>query len=361
MFTANLAGTTLSTVPTGYLLDRVGRGRLLLAGPLVMALASFLTAFAQSFPELLVYRFIGGWAHQMWTLSRLAIIADTGAASQRGRQITGMFTMENVGRMLGPATGGFIAALWDMRAPFLVHGALSLLAIVPSVRLARQSARARPPVGTAGQHESGRSGLAALLTFPVLMFLFAYFLTSFARGPMFSGALFLYPVYAYGVGPGAIGIIDTIASMVGIPIMLWAGHVMDRYGRKATIVPGFALLALALALVALTAWASLPFLAFVPVYLLVMAAVSVTSGNMQTLGADLVPERGRGQFMGVWMLIGQLGITIAPWAMGMLSVGYGYPSAFLAFAFSAAGASLIVGTQVPETVRRAPARPARAE
>jgi MFS family permease len=83
-----------------------------------------------------------------------------------------------------------------------------------------------------------------------------------------------------------------------------------------------------------------------------MASLSLTSGNMQTLGADIVPERGRGQFIGVWMLIGQVGITIAPWAMGTLSVGYGYAAAFLAFAVSAAGASLIVGTQVPETVKR---------
>jgi MFS family permease len=341
---------TISTIPTGYLLDRVGRGRMLLAGPLIMALASFLTAFAQSFPELLIYRFIGGWAHQMWTLSRLAIIADTGAASQRGRQITGMYTMENVGRMLGPAVGGFIAALWDMRAPFILHGILSILAIIPSLRLVREAARPSPHARSSSVDT--RAGLAALLTLPVIMFLFAYFLTSFARGPMFSGALFLYPVYVYGAGPEQIGIIDTIAAVIGIPIMLWAGHVMDRYGRKATIVPGFALLAVALLVVAYTAWAGLPFPTFVVAYFMVMASLSVTSGNMQTLGADIVPERGRGQFLGVWMLIGQLGITIAPWAMGSLSVGYGYAVAFLAFALSAAGASFIVGTQVPETVKR---------
>jgi MFS family permease len=73
---------------------------------------------------------------------------------------------------------------------------------------------------------------------------------------------------------------------------------------------------------------------------------------MQTLGADMVPERGRGQFMGVWMLIGQFGITIAPLAMGTLSMGYGYAAAFIAFGISSALASVIVATQVPETVKR---------
>jgi MFS family permease len=290
----------------------------------------------------------------MWSVSRLAIIADTGPAGQRGRQITGMFTMETTGRMLGPTVGGLLAALYDMRAPFILHGLLCLLVIIPSVRLARESAahtKARAEAGVGGV--SVRAGLAALLTLPVIMFLIAYFLSSFARGPMFSGALFLYPVYYYGVGPGEIGVVETIASIIAIPIMLMAGHVMDRYGRKATIVPGFAMLAVALALTAVTSWAGMPFPAFVVAYLLVMASVSVTSGNMQTLGADIVPERGRGVFLGVWMLIGQLAMTIAPWAMGTLSAGYSYAVAFLAFAVSSAAVAVIVGTQVPETVRRA--------
>jgi hypothetical protein len=68
-------------------------------GPIVTALASFLIVGAHSFPELLVYRFIGGVAAQMWMLGRLAIVADTGADTQRGRQITGMHAMDSTGRI----------------------------------------------------------------------------------------------------------------------------------------------------------------------------------------------------------------------------------------------------------------------
>ncbi len=354
VFTAQLAGTTLSTIPTGYFLDRIGRGNLLIAGPIILALSSFLTAFAQSFPELLIYRFIGGWAQQMWILSRLAIIADTGATNQRGRQITGMFTMENTGRMLGPAVGGAIAALWDMRAPFILHGMLSILAILPSLKLAQQSKQAARRAAEEPGDATGPAGLAALRSPQAIMFVCAYFLTSFARGPMFTGALFLYPVYAYGVGAAEIGVIDTIASALGIPIMLTAGHIMDRYGRKATIVPGFSLLAVALVFTAFTAWARLPFPYFVVSYLIMQSSLNITSGNMQTLGSDMAPARGRAQFMSAWLLVGQLGITVSPWAMGQISVSHGYPSAFLALALSSAGAAFIVGTQVRETVQRAP-------
>ena len=53
-------GVTLSSLPTGLLLDRIGRRRVILAGPILLSLSSFLTVIARSFPELLVYRFIGG-------------------------------------------------------------------------------------------------------------------------------------------------------------------------------------------------------------------------------------------------------------------------------------------------------------
>src|SRR5688572_30060689 len=108
-------GGAVITIPTGYLMDRFGRRKVLLAGPILVAISSVLVAMAQSFPELLVYRFIGGWARQMWMLSRLTVIADQGAKESRGRQITGMIGFEGIGRLLGPAVGGFVAAATEDR------------------------------------------------------------------------------------------------------------------------------------------------------------------------------------------------------------------------------------------------------
>jgi MFS family permease len=222
------------------------------------------------------------------------------------------------------------------------------------MKLAQLTTKAPARAEAAAATTNGRAGLAALLSLQVIMFMVAYFMTSFARGPMFSGAVFLYPVYHYGVGPGEIGVIDTIASALGIPIMLTAGHIMDRYGRKATIVPGFSLLALALVFTAYTSWAGLEFPYFVVAYLIMQSSLNITSGNMQTLGADLAPAQGRAKFMSAWLMVGQFGITTSPWAMGMLATGLGYPAAFLALAASSAGAAFIVGTRVRETVRRTP-------
>ncbi len=361
VFTANLLGGAFSTLPTGYLVDRVGRRKIILAGPVLLAVSSILTANAHSFTELLVYRFIGGWAQNMWTLGRLAMIADTGATRSRGRQITGMLSMETTGRLMGPAVGGFVAAAWDVRMPFLLHAALCLIAIIPSFKLIRESAPTRRSDGSAGRAASDERGaLAALMTVPVIMFLCAQLFASFTRGTLFSGAMTLYPVYAYGVGSATIGVIATIASVIGIPITLTSGHVMDRFGRKATIVPGFTLLGLSFLFMMFTAYVHTAFPVWVLSFLMVQASQSITSGNMQTLGSDMAPRHARGKFMGMWQLIGQIGTTLSPAVFGFVSAGYGYAAAFTVFACSALGAALIVGTQVQETVRREDLRTANA-
>ena len=359
VFTANLLGGAVSTLPTGYLVDRIGRRKIILAGPLLLAFSSIMTANAHSFAELLAYRFIGGWAENMWRLGRLAMIADTGATRSRGRQITGMLTMETTGRLMGPAVGGFIAAAFDVRMPFLIHAALCLLAIVPSFRLIRESAPDRTPNAQATRRGGvERGALAALMTLPVIMFLCAQLFASFSRGTLFSGAMHLYPVYAYGVGPETIGIVATIASIIGIPITLTSGHIMDRVGRKATIVPGFSLLCVTFFFMALTAAAQMAFPIWVLSFLLVQSSQSITSGNMQTLGSDMAPPNARGKFMGMWQLVGSIGTTLSPAVFGVVSAGHGYAAAFSVFGVTALGAALIVGTQVRETVRRDEPRPA---
>ena len=136
---ARMVGATASTIPTGYLVDRIGRRRILLIGPIIAALASFLTASAQSFPQLLVYRFLAGWGQQMWMISRLTVVADTTTTGERGRQIASMVGVSHAGALMGPALGGFSAAIAGIRAPFLIHGVLAAIAIIPSFGLIRET------------------------------------------------------------------------------------------------------------------------------------------------------------------------------------------------------------------------------
>lgn len=345
-------GVTLSSLPVGMLMDRIGRRKVVLTGPVLLALSSLLSAVAHSFPELLVYRFIGGVGQQMWLLGRLTMIADTGAAQERGRQITTMSAMESAGRLFSPAIGGFLAVYWDIRAPFIAHALLSMVAIIPSFKLVRETApqlargRGRGQAGDAPD-----AGLRALFTFEVVVFFIAQFLASLTRGPIFSGQLNLYGAYAYDLSPQTIGFLATIVTAVGIPISLCAGYVMDHFGRKATLVPGFSLLALALAFISVTAYSRLSVPMFMLAYFLVHASNAITGSNMQTLGSDIAPDKARGRFYGVWNTLGSVGSPASTSIFALLSAGMGYWAAFGFLGTMASGTALILGTQVRDRVR----------
>lgn len=348
---ANGLGSAAATLPTGYLLDRVGRRKIVLTGPLLTALTSFLTATAQSFPELLLYRFIAGWALQMWILGRLAMITDRGG-DRRGRQITGLYGMDSIGRLLGPAVGGFAAA-WDIRVPFVVHGMLALIAILPSFHLVRETQPdAARPARAGGAAASTRGVLAMLLAWPILVLFALQFLASLTRGAIWGGTLDLFVVYAYGIGPEALGILVTATSAIGVPITFAAGHLMDRFGRKATLVPGLALLGAGLFGMAVVAYLGLSLTSYVLVLFWVRAALSLTSGSMQVLASDAAPAQARGRFLGAWRLIAECAQVLSPLSFATVADWLGFGAAFTFLSATSLGAALLLAFGVRETGRR---------
>ena len=343
-------GGAVGTVPTGYLIDRIGRRKVLLAGPILAAVTSLLVAQAHSFPELLLWRFVGGWARQMWMLSRLTIIADTGAERQRGRQVMGLIGMESVGRLAGPALGGFIAANVGITAPFIVHAILSLIAVVPSFKMIQETAPAREP-RRAGAPSARAETIAALLTIPVLMFFVAQLLSNLTRGSLTAGTTHLYAVYQYGVGPEVIGALAAAAGVIGIPIIFSTGHIMDRFGRTATAVPGFTIMGCALAFMAWTAYSEAPFPWFVAAFMLVQLSTSISAGNMQVIGSLIAPANVRGRFFGIWRLVGEGGSAASPAVFAVLATVSSYAASFVFLSICAFGCAVILFTQVRTALR----------
>ncbi len=349
---ANGLGSAAATLPIGYLLDRIGRRKIVLAGPLLTALTSFLVAAAQSFPELLVYRFIAGWALQMWVLGRLAMITDRGG-DRRGRQITGLYGMDSAGRLLGPAVGGFAAAAWDIRVPFILYGVLALVAIIPSFRLVRETQTdAAAPARGERADGGGRLALATFLAWPLLVLFAIQLLASLTRGAIWGGTLDLFVVYAYGVGPEVLGVLVTATSAIGVPITFAAGHLMDRFGRKATLVPGLALLSGGLISMAAIAYLGLSLAVYAASLFWVRAALSITSGSMQVLASDNAPAEARGRFLGAWRLIAEIGQVLSPVTFAGMADALGFAAAFGFLGCTSLGAAVLLGVGVRDTKRQ---------
>jgi len=344
-------GGLLAAVPTGFLVDRMGRRPILIAGPVLVAASSFLIAVAHSFGELLIYRLIGGAAMEMWRQSRLAIIADVGKRRQRGRQMSGMIGTEGAGRLIGPALGGLLAA-WSIRVPFVAHGILALLAIVPSVFLVRESAPAgTPSAGKKSEDQlTTKAVLALMLDVRYRGFLCGQFFASMTRGVLWGGTLLLYATFAYDVGARGLGGLATMSTIVGIPITLSCGYLMDRFGRKTTMVPGFVAMALGLFFLAANAQWHWGLTIFIGVFLWMHASHAVTSGSMQVLGSDMAPAHARGRFFGFWRLIGEIGGLVSPALFGFVAEHMGYAVSFAMIGLCSLATAMLLAFFVRETV-----------
>ena len=164
--------------------------------------------------------------------------------------------------------------------------------------------------------------------------------------------LHLYAAFAYNLDARTIGILATGASCTSIPVGFTAGWMMDRFGRKWTMVPGFTGVTIAMALLALTAFVHAPFWVYVPVFLVTVVTQALTGSSIQTVGADVAPATGRATFLGVYRLTGQIGTALAPIGFALLAdnAGYGYSFAFLS---AAAGiVAYLLLTRIPETGSR---------
>jgi MFS family permease len=283
----------------------------------------------------------------MWVMGRLAAISQSAAPAQRGRLVSWMFGMDSTGRLAGPMLGGFIASAWGVRAPFLVYAGLALLALIPT------SSFASDEVAPASEPKETETAPRTLSFKEIVMPRLVYFgLTLFAgltRGPVQADLLHLYAAFAYQLDAKQIGYLATAAALVSLPIGFLSGWMMDRFGRKRSMVPGFLGVAFAMAALALTAFAHLSLAWYVTLFLLGVALQALTGGSIQTVGTDVAPPEARGTFLGLFRFTGQGGVALSPILFALLADQVSYGSSFLFIAACSSVVALLLIFRIPET------------
>jgi MFS family permease len=309
---------------------------------------AILVATTHSFPELLVLRFFNGCATQMWLMARLAAISHGTAAGQRGRQVSWMFGMDSTGKLAGPVVGGFIAAAFGARAPFVIYAVLALLSLIPTIRYAENTPPRKRTSEAAGQGTLRALTLREIVV-PRLPYFGVALFAGLTRGPVYADLLHLYAAFAYHLGPQQIGYLATGAAIISLPIGFIAGWMMDRFGRKHTMVPGFTGVVFTMTALAMSAFLNLSLTWYVALFFLGISVQSLTGGSIQTVGADVAPPQARGTFLGLWRFTGQGGATVSPIIFALLSDHVSYGSAFLFISGCAACVAFLLIRYIPET------------
>lgn len=106
-------------IPAAWATERFGRRSTLIGGPLLSAIGMGLTATANSFYELVSFRFLTGVGGSLQMTGAQMYLSDISTPKNRARTNAPTGMAFGIGAIAGPALGGYLADTISMRAPFL--------------------------------------------------------------------------------------------------------------------------------------------------------------------------------------------------------------------------------------------------
>lgn len=349
MLAASGIGTMLGDVPAGVLLRRYSVKASMVSGMLLFALSTIVLFWIRSVALVILTQLFAGVGAALFIVSWHAYIADAVDVTQRGRVNSLMGGIFRLSKFVGPLIGGGVAEWVDLRAPFLVAGAITLPAMAVALVYTRSS-RSTLPHSSAGLGHLGQSLLATFREHRSILAVAGsgQMLSAIVRNGR-NTILPLYGADVLGLDAASIGLLSSLTWGADLLLFPSSGWLMDRWGRKYAIVPSFIVQGVGMALIPLTG--SFATLGLVSV--LIGLGNGMSAGTMLTLAADLAPDEGRGDFIGLWHMIGDLGFAGGPFVVGAVAGALALPMAALALAGAGFGAALVFGRYVPETLDRA--------
>ena len=337
-------GTLIMDIPAGILAARWPQRTLALTVLGTLTIAGLLAAFGGSVLLLGAAALLMGAGRGTWMVTRMAVARETVPIEQRGRALATLGGVNRIGSFaIGPAVGGAMAGLLGLWAPFV---ALSCLMILAGAAVLRWTPRRQPP---ASSRADGWYHPVAIVRdhWQVLLragpAIIALNLIRAAR------QLFI-PLWGESIGLSVVevGLAMSASGIADMLLFYPTGVIMDRLGRRWAAASSIAVMSLSLALIPLTG----SFLSLLLIGVLAGAGNGLGSGFLMTMGTDLAPKRGAGEFIGLWRLIGDVGTAGGPAVIGavasVLSLAVAGPAVAL---FGLIGAALFIFS-VKETLRR---------
>ncbi|CCJ84335.1 Putative transport protein [Cronobacter dublinensis 582] len=204
-----LAGFALAQLVWGPLSDRFGRRPVLLAGLGIFALGCLGTVWVSLAGALLALRFIQAVGVCAAAVSWQALVTDRYPAQQARRIFATIMPLVGLSPALAPLLGSWILNHFDWQAIFVVLFAITLLLMIPALRL---------PAGAPQNHHEGEPLSFAMLlrssTYSGNVLIYAACSASFFA--WLTGSPFI--LHAMGYSPAVIGLSyvpQTIAFLIG--------------------------------------------------------------------------------------------------------------------------------------------------
>ncbi|MCU1678170.1 MAG: major facilitator superfamily 1 [Frankiales bacterium] len=340
----------LLTAPIGgRVVDRFGERVVMATGVGIVAVSSALAGMAQTYPQLLVLRGVGGFGSALFTVSAATLLLRSVPGELRGRA-SGMFSGGFLlGGISGPALGGFVTGI-DIRLPFFLYAGTLAVAVTIALVALRHSA-------VVNTDQAARRQIERTAVFPLFRNASyrAALATNFADAwAMLGVRSALLPIFVSDVlhkPPSWTGAGFVVVAVVNAAVLLPAGRFSDTVGRRPVLVTGCTIGAAALVVLALVP--------NVGGYLVAMALLGLGSGLLDVapaaMAGDVAGRRGGG-VIAAYQMSGDLGMIVGPLMVGYLADHASFSTGFLVTA-GAFGVAAVLGVIAPETHHRPLASP----
>ena len=290
-------------IPAGFLADRFGRKRNMIFGLILIIVSSIAAGTAGNYAWLIIARIVGGVGSALYMTSSTTWVVQVSAGESRGRYMSLYSGLVFAGTAFGPTIGGYVAAHYGLRAPFFAYAVLGLAGLIATLPLKEIADSAQ-----ATQSKMHMKDILSVLSNRSFMLVNCAVLASFFLATGVRATL--VPLYAslnLGLPEERIGILLTVAA-VGTAISTFpSGWLSDKVGRKRPMM----------ACLFLTGVASLliPSQQSVAGLTGIMAFYGLAMGlhgSIAAWPADVAPKGKLGTSMGVYRVMGDIGMVLGP-------------------------------------------------
>jgi DHA1 family multidrug resistance protein-like MFS transporter len=304
--------------PAGIASERFGRRLLMLTGLVLLGVSSFIAITVTSVPLLVATLLVQGAGQAIYVTTAMAAIADLSTPERRIRDMAAFQAASTIGISIGPGIGGLAAGAWGYGAPFLLQGALSLIAIILLLLIVPKDggrSRSSPAATTPAPYR--RPSLRAMAALAFLTY--GVFFTRVGANWV------LMPLIAkqtLGMSLSGIGVLLMVGALANLAVLPAVDRVTKRFGRLAVVLTAVAGNLAALFLIGDATSAVLAYLGAI----LLGATTGFLAPILSAYAIDAAPAGGVGAAMGIMRTMIDLAIISGPAIIGAivdeLAMGY---------------------------------------
>jgi len=320
----------LIRIPGAYIADKFGRRQIIVTMTFCIAFSFLFYIFAPDWRFVLIGMVISNLS-LIYQPALDAILADSVPSEKRGMGYAAVNVIPNIPTIIAPAIAGFLVETYGivpgMRIVYAVVFFCMLAAACVRLFFLRETLEHPQEIRLGEMFDAFKNSLGAIAEawreMPrTLRFLTVAFLVSAFEEPMFRIFTALYVFDVIGIGGMEWGLVNTASVAVTLVLGFPLGKVVDKIGRKKSILFAYILFIPSTMLF----MSARSFSLLLIVYLLFAMGGCLIMPAYNALLADLIPKEKRGRVMGTIVTLNILA-TVPASALGgfLYGVAPAYP------------------------------------